>query len=185
MAHKNLHRKHHHAITSHAQTFINSAAVSAQQSELLTGVPASITLAQAAIESGWGKHHIGKANNYFGIKAFNASNGTVNTGSIAKNYVDVRTREHLHGEDIIITDHFRKYDNMTDSFTDHGLFLRQNNRYHQALENYAQTGNADDFAHGLQAAGYATDPNYAHLLIKVMKKYNLYQYNNKHKHSLA
>lgn len=174
----NHHKKHHHATTSHAQNFVHSAAVPAQQSELHTGVPSSITIAQAILESGWGTHHIGAANNYFGVKAHNVK-GKINTGTIAKEYVDVRTREHIHGKDIYIKDHFRKYKNMTESFIDHGLFLRQNKKYHQALDNYAKTGNADKFAHALQEAGYATDPNYAHLLIKIMKKYDLYRYNSR------
>jgi len=68
---------------------------------------------------------------------------------------------------------------MTDSFLDHGLFLKYNSRYHSALAAYAKTGDADEFARGLDLAGYATNPNYGELLIKIMKGRNLYQYNTK------
>ena len=68
---------------------------------------------------------------------------------------------------------------MEDSFLDHGLFIKNNPRYSAALTNYSKNSNADDFALGLQKAGYATDPQYAKLLISIMKKYDLYQYNKK------
>jgi flagellum-specific peptidoglycan hydrolase FlgJ len=66
------HRKHaiHHANHSAANAqFIAQAATAAVQSEIATGTPAAITIAQAILESGWGKHHIGSANNFFGVKA--------------------------------------------------------------------------------------------------------------------
>ena len=66
---------------------------------------------------------------------------------------------------------------MGDSFIDHGLFLKSNNRYQKILNNYEKDGDADAFASGLQKAGYATDPNYAKLLISIMKKNDLYKYN--------
>jgi hypothetical protein len=51
------------------EAFIKSAAIAAKKSETQTGVPASVIVAQAILESGWGEHHMGNANNYFGIKA--------------------------------------------------------------------------------------------------------------------
>jgi flagellum-specific peptidoglycan hydrolase FlgJ len=104
--------------------FIDGAAVPAQSSELQTGVPASITIAQAILESAWGKHHIDSANNYFGVKAQENKKGNVSYGSIATGYVDTKTREHIAGNDITITAHFRSYKDMTDSLTDHGMFLK-------------------------------------------------------------
>ena len=94
---------------------------------------------------------------------------------------DKTTKEHIKAlnKDISIKAHFRSYKNMSDSFLDHGMFLKNNPRYSSALTHYAKTKNADDFAHGLQKAGYATDPNYAKLLISIMKKYSLYKYNQK------
>ena len=165
------HTKKHNAIHQNKQIFIYQAAHPAQTSERLTGVPASITIAQAILESGWGKHHMGSANNYFGIKA-QTSHGKVTFGNVATGYVDKETKEHIKklNKDISITAHFRSYKNMSDSFLDHGLFLKNNPRYHHALVNYAKTKDADEFAHGLQKAGYATDPHYAELLISIMKK---------------
>lgn len=158
-------------------TFIALAAGPAQSSELQTGVPASITIAQAILESAWGKHHIGSANNYFGVKAQQDKKGEVHYGSIATGYVDVKTKEYIGGKEITITDHFRKYKDITDSFIDHGMFLKQNSIYKSALDAYAKTGDAEEFARGLQRAHYATDPNYADTLIRIMKARRLYQYN--------
>jgi flagellum-specific peptidoglycan hydrolase FlgJ len=67
---------------------------------------------------------------------------------------------------------------MGDSFIDHGIFLKSK-RYRKALDAYAKTKNADEFALGLQAAGYATDPNYGKTLTSLMGKYDLYQFNAK------
>jgi flagellar protein FlgJ len=149
-------------------------------SELQTGVPASITIAQAILESGWGKHHIGKANNYFGVKAQTVY-GKVVYGSVATGFVDRTTKEHIKksNTNIFITAHFRSYKNLAGSFLDHGLFLKYNPRYQKALTTYAKNRDADEFARGLQEGGYATDQHYAELLISIMKKHHLYQYNRK------
>jgi len=162
------------------QTFIIQATRPAQHSEIFTGVPASITIAQAILESGWGKYHMGKANNYFGIKA-HTIHGKVTYGKVATGYIEKETKEHIKklNKDITIKAYFRSYKNMSDSFLDHGLFLKNNPRYYLILAIYAIKKDADEFAKGLQKAGYATDPNYADLLIKIMKQNNLYQYNLK------
>jgi flagellum-specific peptidoglycan hydrolase FlgJ len=165
-----------HALSDGHASFIKECSEPAQISEQETGVPASITIAQAILESGWGQRHIGEANNYFGVKAQTAR-GKVVYGDIASGYVDRSTKEHLRNKDVTVTAHFRSYSSMTDSFRDHGMFLRNNPRYHAALDAYAKTGDADEFARGLQKAGYATDPDYAQSLIAIMKKHNLYQYN--------
>lgn len=172
--------KNHSALHQVNHPFISQAASPARNSEQLTGVPASVTIAQAILESGWGKHHMGTANNYFGIKA-QTVNGKISFGNIARGFVDQSTKEHIKklNKDITITAHFRSYKTMEDSFLDHGLFIKNNPRYSAALTNYSKNSNADDFALGLQKAGYATDPQYAKLLISIMKKYDLYQYNKK------
>jgi flagellum-specific peptidoglycan hydrolase FlgJ len=191
MAHKQSHFTHkqstglhhsahkHRALSQKHSTFIQSAAGPAKISELQTGVPASITMAQAILESGWGEHHIGSANNYFGVKAHTVK-GQVSYGDIATGYVDRSTKEHLKksNTDVTITAHFRAYADMGGSFRDHGMFLRNNPRYQSAVDAYAKTKNADEFARGLQKAGYATDPHYAELLISIMKSHDLYKYNN-------
>lgn len=177
------HPPHHHA--SHAQQlraahllFFSQAAPAAQDSERQTGVPASITLAQLALESGWGKHHAGSANNYFGVKAHVKNGKLTDTDTTATGYVDRQTHEQLKsGKVITITAHFRSYTDMHASIVDHGKFLEDNQRYAAAINAYRATGDADAFARGLQQAGYATDHNYAAQLIRLMKDYDLYQYN--------
>jgi flagellum-specific peptidoglycan hydrolase FlgJ len=159
-------------------TFVWKATPPAQASERITGVPASITIAQAILESGWGKHHIGAAHNYFGVKAQTVS-GEVDYGPTATGYVNVKTKEHVKGKDIVISDNFRSYKSMQDSFVDHGNFLRSNHRYYAILAAYAKDGDAEAFARGLQKAGYATDPHYAELLIKIMKARKLQRCNLK------
>jgi flagellum-specific peptidoglycan hydrolase FlgJ len=173
----------HHKVRHHAQSpvhakFIADASAPALQSEITTGVPASVTLAQAILESAWGQHHVGSANNYFGVKAQGGKNN-VTYGDIATGYVTRLTKEHLkkQNKDVTTPDYFRSYDDMAGSFRDHGMFLRTNPRYKTALDGYAKTGDANAFAQGLQDAGYATDPNYAHLLISIMRTNNLYKYN--------
>lgn len=138
-------------------------------------MPASVTIAQAIVESGWGRYHMGAANNYFGIKAF-SRHGRIDPGSVATGSVDRTTHEYEHGRYITIVAHFRSYNSMADSFTDHGLLLKHNQRYARGFIDYERTGNADLFAEHLQRAGYATDPHYASMLIGLMRRYNLYRF---------
>jgi flagellum-specific peptidoglycan hydrolase FlgJ len=126
-----------------------------------TGVPASVTMAQAALETGWGSSSISDAKNLFGIKG----NGPAGT-------VKVPTKEFLNGRMVTIKDYFRKYNTWQESIEDHGKFL-QMKRYKPALK-YAN--NPDRYAQEIHKAGYATDPNYADKLIKIMKSNNFYQY---------
>ena len=175
----NPHRHHKHTAAVHRPAnaaFISQSAGPAQESERVTGVPASVTMAQAILESGWGQHHIGGANNYFGIKAQGKA-GHINIGDVATGYVTKKTWEHLKGKNVTVDANFRSYKDMNGSFIDHGKFLVRNPRYSHAIANYQKTHDADAFAHDIQKAGYATDPDYANKLIKMMKGHNLYQYN--------
>jgi flagellum-specific peptidoglycan hydrolase FlgJ len=128
-------------------------------------VPASVTIAQAALESDWGKSKLStQGQNYFGIKA-TKSPGTAGV-------VNMPTGEYLNGSYVTVNAPFKAYNNMADSFTDHGVFLKDNPRYAKLFT----TNDPDTFARGLQSAGYATDPSYAAKLIKFMDTFNLYQY---------
>ncbi|HEY9070109.1 MAG TPA: glucosaminidase domain-containing protein [Candidatus Ozemobacteraceae bacterium] len=127
-----------------------------------TGVPASVTLAQAALETGWGASTIGDAKNLFGIK------GTGPAGSLT-----VPTQEYVNGSYITINDSFRKYNTWQESFDDHAKLITQASRYANCM-NYKN--DPDQFARELQRAGYATDPEYADKLISIMRSNNLYQY---------
>lgn len=137
--------------------FIKHAA-SAQAEERRSGIPASITLAQAALESGYGKSAL--CNNYFGIKA--SSNYS---GPSCKSL----TNEEVGGVMIPIIAYFRSYTSSTDSFADHSDFLLENKRYRTALTKE----NPYEFANELQRAGYATDSQYANKLKSIIREQNL------------
>ena len=122
-------------------------------------IPASITLAQGLFESGAGKSELTlRGNNHFGIKC----NGW--TG-----------RKTYHDDDRS-NECFRAYDSAYDSYEDHSIFLASNTRY-RSLFNLSIT-DYKGWAKGLKAAGYATNPQYAHKLIEIIQLYKLYQYDN-------
>jgi len=153
--------------------FLQSAIPAAQASQAETGVPASVTLAQAILESEWGRRHIGEANNYFGIKARPQPDGSFNHGSIAIGHLLAPTQEWDGSHMITVNAPFRTYHTMADSFRDHGLLFKNNPRYSEA---FRHTNDPDEFAHQIHKAGYATDPGYADKLIGIMRTYDLYQY---------
>ncbi|MHB1007076.1 MAG: glucosaminidase domain-containing protein [Chloroflexota bacterium] len=152
--------------TTPAERFIAQNAEAATQSMQETGVPASVTLAQAVLESDSGRSGLSvKAKNYFGIKA------SAKPGPAGVVYMD--TWEHVGGQDLTISQPFRAYHNAEESFADHGKYLRENSRYAEAMKH---TDDARAFARLIHQAGYATDPAYASKLIGLMDRYNLYQY---------
>lgn len=142
--------------------FIRMLGPVARESFRRTGVPASVTLAQAALETGWGRATIGDAKNLFGIK------GRGPAGSIT-----VRTREVVNGRSVYINAAFRKYNTWLESVEDHANLLKNGSRYRRAFQ---YSNNPDQFAREIHRAGYATDPNYSRTLISLMKSYNLYQW---------
>ncbi len=155
------------------KAFVDSAIRPAQDAQTETGVPASVTIAQAILESSWGTAYIGDANNYFGIKATTNADGSVYVGNIAIGWVEVQTQEWDGQKYITVTAKFRKYRNMEDSFRDHAYFFIENSRYNEAMK---YTNNPNEFARQIANAGYATSPTYADNLIKLMKENCLYQY---------
>ena len=128
-------------------------------SEMLrTGVPASITLAQGIHESGAGASKLALAsNNHFGIKC--KSNWT---GESVKHDDDAR------GEC------FRKYPSSEDSYMDHSDFLKNGQRY--AFLFSLDPTDYQGWANGLKKAGYATNPKYPQVLIKLVEDYQLQDY---------
>lgn len=125
-----------------------------------SGIPASVTLAQAALESGWGRSKLAsKHYNFFGIKKHDW------TGKI----VTLTTKEVVGGQSIIVSADFRSYVSPLEGFADHSQFLLENKRYRNALSKT----NPFDFANELQRAGYATDPEYAKKLKSMINNYNL------------
>ncbi len=129
-----------------------------------TGIPASITLAQGIIESGYGTSGLAKnSNNHFGIKCKGNWTG-------GKYYH--KDDDYVNGK--LVKSCFRTYDNPADSYYDHSEFLIVNKRY-SSLFSLAKT-DYKGWAKGLKKAGYATAKNYATLLINTIEKYDLYQY---------
>jgi hypothetical protein len=148
--------------------FIAAVGAAAKASFRSTGVPASVTVAQAILESDWGRSRLTRqGNNLFGIKALN--------GPGPDGVVTLATWEHTGGGDVIVQAPFRAYQTLEQSIDDHGKFFTSNHRYAGAL---AVAGDAQAFAHAIQDAGYATDPNYATKLIGLMDKYNLYRFDS-------
>ncbi len=150
------------------EQFIGSIAEAAVQSADQTGVPASVTIAQAILESYWGSSRLAReANNYFGIKAQTRS------GSAGSVWFDVW--EVIGGRNVMQSQAFRAYKTIAESFVDHGLFFVDNGRYTAAL---AARSDPRQFAREVNRAGYATDPSYASKLIGLMDRYDLYRYDD-------
>lgn len=153
---------------SHATNFINSVKDGAIASQKKYGVLASITIAQAILESGWGKSSLSRdCKNLFGVKAIGGWRGC------KKSYP---TYEYYNGKKVLINDYFRVYNSYSESIEDHALFLVNNSRYRQHgffnVKDYIGQANA------LQRAGYATSPIYAQQLISLIKQYNLNKYDD-------
>ena len=133
-----------------------------------SGIPASITLAQGILESGNGNSELAKkSNNHFGIKCH-------------KSWVG----EKVYHDDDELQECFRKYKHPFISYKDHTNFIVSGYRY-QFLFNY-EINDYESWAKGLKKAGYATAPDYAENLIKLIEKYELYKYTNEfyNKHSI-
>ena len=140
------------------QSYINNYKTVAQANMKKYGVPASIILGQALLESGCGAGTLClKANNHFGIKCNNEWTG-----------------ESVRYHDDVADECFRKYNNPNESFSDHSLFLTGKKRY-SSLFNLNKT-DYKAWAKGLKEAGYATDEQYPSKLITIIEKYQLYQY---------
>jgi flagellum-specific peptidoglycan hydrolase FlgJ len=128
----------------------------------LYGIPASIKIAQAIIETSWGKSPlVQQANNYFGIKCKESWDGPT--------FMHPDDDRDAKGK--LIPSCFRSYENMVSSFRDHSIFLSTRKYYKELftypLEDYIM------WANGLKKCGYATDPKYAQKLILLIEQYDL------------
>lgn len=144
--------------------WLNTAVTDAKAATAGTGVLASITVAQAILESGWGQSALASApyHNLFGIKRGTGWQGTI---------VNMKTSEYVNGKWVTVLAPFRSYNSQMASFQDHTTFLLSNSRY--AANGVINAKNYVAMANGLQAAGYATAPTYASTLINLVKRYNL------------
>lgn len=145
------------------QEFINLIKDGAIKAQKDYGICASMTMAQAILESGWGKYAPG--NNLFGIKW---QDGCGYDRQL------LNTREVFNGQETYIDDYFRKYDSMSDSIYDHAQFIINNSRY----SNLLGTTDYIEACRFIQEDGYATAPDYAFLLIQLIEENNLNQFDN-------
>jgi len=130
----------------------------AKDNMVKTGIPASITLGQAILESGAGTGPLSmQANNHFGIKCHKEWTGP------SIRYTDDEENEC-----------FRKYDEPSGSFRDHSYFLTSRPRYASLFQ--LEKSDYAAWARGLKAAGYATDPKYPDKLIGLIERYQLGKY---------
>ncbi len=141
--------------------FVSQHKGAAEQVSRETGIPASYMIGQAAHETGWGRSEIKNTDgstsfNLFGIKA-----GAGWKGKVA----EVTTTEYINGQARKVTAKFRAYDSYADSFRDYAKLIGNSPRYEKVMNNLHS---AQAFASGLQKAGYATDPQYASKLSRVI-----------------
>ena len=140
--------------------FVNRVWPHAVEASRSTGIPPQFLVAQAALETGWGKNEIRRADgspayNLFGIKAGKNWDGQS---------VEAKTTEYVDGNPVVSTERFRAYASYEESFKDYANLLRSNPRYSGVIGSQDGT----EFARRLQQAGYASDPQYADKLSRII-----------------
>lgn len=163
--------------------FVSSYITHARATEAKTGIPALCILAQAAVESAWGK--VAPGNMFFGVKDTDGINGNeqllITTeysrrADLQFPFIISVTPVIRKGEKWFkyrIKDYFRKYATPEESFTDHANFFMRNPRYKKAL---ALMNDPYKFIDEIAKAGYATDPNYVRILNDVAKQIEKFHY---------
>lgn len=152
---------------SSREDFINTMLPMAKEAAERIGVDPRYLVAQAALETGWGKSVIqqqdgSSSHNLFGIKAHGWKGGSARA----------LTTEFVNGQPVKEVAKFRAYDSYADSFHDYVSFLQNNDRYQKAL---SSGGDSEKFMRGLQQAGYATDPQYARKITQIAQGMSSYQ----------
>jgi flagellar protein FlgJ len=147
--------------------FVDKLRPAAEAAAKAVGLPVEYLLAQAGLESGWGKHQPkdaqnGASHNVFGIKAGRTWQGKV---------VESSTKEVVDGASVPTRARFRAYDSYASSFGDFAKLLRGSRRYAPAL---AQADDPAAYAKALQRGGYATDPAYAAKLTRAIASVTSY-----------
>lgn len=153
-------------MTTEQKNFIKKVGAFASADMKKSGVLASLTVAQAILESAWGKSELATGGNaLFGIKATKSWKGKVYCKDTKEcydgvNLVDVKNAA------------FRAYDSWEESIEDHSAFLKANKRYKEVI------GETDykKACEAIKAAGYATDPDYVEKLVKLIEDYELTEY---------
>lgn len=152
--------------------FIRALVGAARQNQTDTGIPASVAIGQAALETGWGRSKMAQPpiNSYFSIKCGAStpfSNGCVNIESYEYD---------KSGNKYLEVSSFRTYETVGHSLRDYGRLLSSASRYKPAFQH---EGDPDAFIRAVHKAGYATDPNYSDIVISIMRRYDLYAYDLK------
>ena len=147
---------------AHVEQFVSRLLPAAQRASQESGVPAQLIMAQAALESGWGRREIcaddGRPSyNLFGIKADKSWKGPV---------IEANTTEYVNGVARKTRAAFRAYESYEAAFSDYARLMSSNPRY----AGVRATQSPADAALGLQQAGYASDPHYGGKLIRIMKQ---------------
>ncbi|HVL56969.1 MAG TPA: flagellar assembly peptidoglycan hydrolase FlgJ [Burkholderiaceae bacterium] len=150
------------ASRSPQREFIQRLRDAAQAAQQATGVPAAFILGQAALESGWGRHEPlhpdgSRSFNLFGIKAGSGWRGAT---------VESPTTEYVDGQPVRMAERFRAYGSYEEAFADWARLIAGSPRYAAVLQS---ADSPERFAAGMQRAGYATDPNYARKLSRVIQ----------------
>ena len=148
-------------VSTSQAAFVRQHETAARAAEAQSGIPAAFMVAQAAHESGWGRHEIrnpdgSSSHNLFGIKAGTSWKGAV---------TNITTTEVIDGQPRKVVAKFRAYESYEASFRDYAQLMKDSPRYAPVL---AAGNSASDFAQGLQRAGYATDPDYADKLTRMI-----------------
>lgn len=145
---------------AHVRAFVNKYEGAARLASNVSGVAHELILAQAALETGWGKSVIktedGRdSHNLFGIKAGQYWKGET---------TNITTTEFVDGKPVKQIEAFRVYSSVTEGFADYARLVGKNPRYQPVVN----APNSKAAAHAIQQAGYATDPAYANKLISIM-----------------
>lgn len=151
------------------QQFIQRIAPEAQDIQTQTGIRASISIAQAGLESDWGRSTLAyKYNNFFGVKA-----------SDGMQSVSLETSEYIDNKWVQVKAPFRVYESWQASMEDHAdLLLKGTTDNPTRYARVVSGTNVQESAQALVDGGYATDPDYAVKLINIIKSYNLTQYDH-------
>ncbi|MFJ4145719.1 flagellar assembly peptidoglycan hydrolase FlgJ [Pseudomonas sp. NPDC089734] len=153
---------------SNSDQFVATMLPLAKEAAARIGVDPVMLVAQAALETGWGKSIMrqqdgSSSHNLFGIKA---------TGSWQGAQARAITSEFRDGKMVKETADFRSYDSYADSFHDLVSLLQNNNRYKEVINS---ADNSEQYVKELQKAGYATDPDYASKISQIAKQMKSYQ----------
>lgn len=140
--------------------FIEKIGTLAREDMKKSKILASLTIAQAILESNWGRSTLAQAPNYnlFGIK-----------GDYNGAYCTFNTQEFLNGKWCTVSANFRKYPSWSESLADHSALFNTWDRYANLRGNY----NYRDVCNKVREDGYATDPSYSSKLINIIEQYNL------------